>query len=197
MKIPRVITSILLVLIYLGIMNMLAGMYFADVNNVKSEYLLNKGRAQEALDYANQAISQNPMEPSYHRQRAKVRIVQAFGENETGLKDTYRDLALEDLNQAYQLNPINLATLRNNLPLYFYLISEDVNKDTTTVIDEEFAKVVKQYFSYIKDYTPNDVGVLVLVAKYEKRLWTDDYRETLGKIKLLRGDLLEWHPNLR
>ena len=68
----------------------------------------------------NKAIKSNENEPAYRRQKAKVLLAQKVlttGLNEKRLADS----ALESLRKAEALNPRNLTTLRNSIPLYYFL----------------------------------------------------------------------------
>jgi hypothetical protein len=49
---------------------------------------------------------------------------------------------------------------------------------------------------YKKVY-PNDLGLIVLFAKYEKKLeLRESYKESIERIKTLRPDILTWYPGL-
>jgi tetratricopeptide (TPR) repeat protein len=174
-------------LIYLFTLATLAKKFTADVFHVSSQANLKNSRIQKSLVRANDAIGLNPLEPEYYRQRAKIFIVL----NE-------KEQALADLATAYNLNPQNAATIRDSIPLYFFLASKDLSKPASPEnIDEEYIQIAQSYLEKVKQQYPNDVGVQITVAKYEKRLNLEENRsQTLHEIEHLRPDLLEWHPDL-
>ena len=106
-----------------------------------------------------------------------------------------KKLALNDLQTAQNLNPNNLVTLRNVVPLYYFLAIEDLEKPADGKnIDPEFIEATKDYFTMMHSYSPTDVGIYALLAKYEKRLGLNElYEQSVGRIKILRPDLLEWY----
>lgn len=161
--------------------------YSADVNYQSADDLFQENHASAALIKINESISQNPLEPEYYRQRAKIYILL-----------NNKESALSDLQTSYDLNPTNLATIRDNVPLYFFLANRDLSQPASLEnIDYDFLPIVQSYFMQTKEYFSNDAGVQIAVAKYEKRLGlTEDYEKSMKNIKSLRPDLLEWHPDL-
>lgn len=171
-----------------------SSVYFADVYSVRSEQNLNENNGVLALKYANKAVGLNGLEPLYLRRRAKVYIVlSALGDPE------YKMLALKDLEKAYQLNPTNLATIRNSVPLYYFLAMKDLNRTYEKEnIDPQFLPSAVKYFEQTSSVSPNDVGIYVLLAKYQNRLGIkQELEKSVARIKILRPDLLEWHESLR
>ena len=91
--------------------------------------------------------------------------------------------AIADLETAHRMNPRNLVVLRDSIPIYALLT--------------EYPERTAAAFKFLQKYLSDDVGVAVLLAKYEKNLGLDEsYKASLRRIKLLRPDLLEWHPDL-
>ena len=65
-------------------------------------------------------------------------------------------------------------------------------------IDQAFLPETKNFYEKIKNISPNDAGVYVLLAKYEKRLGlNDEYNASVKIVEELRPDLLEWHENFK
>ena len=104
-----------------------------------------------------------------------------------------------DIKKAIELNPLNLVTIRNSIPLYYFLAVKDVgNVSGIDNIDTEYLSTVKEFFQNTKYRYWNDAGVISTIAKYEKRLsFTNEYQESTKRISELRPDLLEWYPSFR
>jgi len=196
--IKRLIVIIPIIAISFTALRTFLGLYVADVYFEKSQDALQGRQLDKAIEFANLAVDRNPLEPNYYRGRAKVYIVSLLGLDE---KTAFliKNNALSDLQEAYKLNTHNLVTIRNVIPLYYFLAAKDLSKPASTDnVDERFLPVTRDFYRKIKDVSPNDVGVCVLLAKYEKRLGLmDDYEESIQKIKDLRPDLLQWNPSLR
>jgi tetratricopeptide (TPR) repeat protein len=175
-----------------------AKMYMADVFYKQSQRLADLGRIDRALQYSNTSVELNPLEPNYYRGRARVRIVMLAS---TTVVDAHpiKLQVLNDLETAVRLNPDNLVTLRNCVPLYYFLAAADLQKPgTPDNVDPAMLPEAIKFFSSVKLRFPNDVGVLTVIARYEKRLGlSEDYANTLARIRVLRPDLLEWHDSLR
>lgn len=183
---------------YLALMRAFALNYFADLNYERSQKLLTQSDVLGSLKFANASIKLNPMEPNYYKGRARVLIAATYsasGDKKKALKDT----ALNDLQMAYSLNPSNLVTIRNIIPLYYYLAVEDLSSPQGNAkVDEAFVPITQNFYSKVQNISPNDVGVYALLAKYEKRLnFNEEYNYALVKINNLRPDLLEWNENLK
>lgn len=171
--------------------------YTADINFKKSQRLISKKKVESALKNVDKAISKNPLEPKYYWGRAKILLTATAGESEE-IKKNLKEHALKDMKKAYALNENNLVTIRNLVPLYYFIAARDVNLPYgPDNIDENYLEVTKKYYKGIKNVSPNDAGVYTLLAKYEKRLNLDAaYEESINNIIQLRPDLLEWHPNI-
>jgi len=111
----------------------------------------------------------NKYEPTYYRYRAKQRLLEG---DKVG--------ALSDVEKAVAVNPKNLTTLRNIIPIYYFLnVSE-----------------TQEYFNYLKITYPNDLGILADIAEYEQKLnHMEDFRQTVQQAKSLRPDIVEWHKS--
>lgn len=192
----KIVPIVVVILIYLLSFSQFVKMYTADYYYRKSQLLISKKTTNEALTFATKAIEKNPLEPRYYWGRAKVLLTVTASEKEES-KETYKDLAINDMETAYYLNENNLVTIRNLIPLYYFLAIDDVSKSAeVNNIDENYVEITKEYYEKVKNVSPNDAGVYTLLAKYEKRLgWEEKYKESINKIEGLRPDLLEWHPN--
>jgi hypothetical protein len=147
--------------------------------------------------YIEKALSLNSKEPNYYRHRAKIYFSSTVNKTEKE-KTKLKDLAITDLETSFDLNTNNLATIRNNVPLYFFLANYELSEAASDAnVDNKYLPFTLKYFDYTKRYTPNDVGTFVATAKYEKRLnQQESYDKSIQNIKILRPDLLEWHPDL-
>jgi tetratricopeptide (TPR) repeat protein len=150
-----------------------------------------------ALNTINNAIKNNPNEPSYYRDRARIYLALSLRyPSDTTFIKTLKNVASSDLEYAIKLNPQNHTTLRNIVQLYYFLAVKDPYKGDQNV-DEDFIEKTKNYFNELKTAYPNDAGLYVSVAKYEKKLGLmQEYEDTITRIKVLRPDLLQWHPDL-
>ncbi len=155
--------------------------YIAELYYAGSKIYLDKGDLNKALEYSTKAVSLNSNEPAYLRQRAKVNLANKILLNNSELTAN----ALTDLQNAENLNPHNLATLRNQIPLYYYLVNDsDI-------------QITRNYFYKLKTTYKSDLGLLVDIAKYEKQLGLEqDFILTKDMISVLRPDILEWHEDL-
>jgi hypothetical protein len=197
-RIGKALTIILIISATGFLAKGLLGMYVADVYYERSQALISEGNIVTAAVYANEAILKNPLEPNYYRGRARVNIAQLINANQQE-KELIKLAALNDLKTAYDLNTNNLVTIRNAVPLYYFLAAKDLSQPGSSEnVDEKFLPVTRSFYQMTKRKFPNDVGVYVLVAKYEKRLGlTDDFNASLERIKQLRPDLLDWQESLR
>jgi len=192
----QVILLGLLWLFYLAVLFFLSKIYLADIYFKKSQALLNIGDEKNAFSYVNKAISLNPYEPNYYRGRAKVntiRLVAVASE-----EDVKKDI-LFDLQKAYSLNPTNLVTIRNSIPLYYFIAVRDLSVGPgASNVDEKYIDYTKEFFRAAKRNYWNDVGVISSLAKYEKKLGLKiEYEESLERIEFLRPDLPEWNESFR
>jgi len=174
------------------------GIYIADVHFEKSQNLLKDKEYESALFYANSAVQKNPLEPNYYRGRAKVYITSLVAVPE-GKVFAYKVLALTDLKKAYNLNPNNLVTVRNSIPLYYFLAAKNLSEPAgPDNIDSNFLPITNGFYQKIKNRFPNDVGFYTLLAKYQKRLnLIDGYSESADNIDELRPDLFDWYEGLK
>lgn len=189
---PKNIFIILLCVNYVLLMILFARMYLADVFYESSQNSFALQDYEEAEQFASRAVSLNPNEPAYLRHRAKALIMMSFSQNNA----VFKSQAYDDLISAYHLNPNNLATIRNSVPLLYFLSVKDYAIPATsgTNIDSNFFNLTKEYYANVKNISRNDVGIFVLLAKYEKKLGlVEEYMESLKNITNLRPDLLEWH----
>ncbi|HLB52047.1 hypothetical protein A3F07_03000 [candidate division WWE3 bacterium RIFCSPHIGHO2_12_FULL_38_15] len=190
--------SLFLIFIFFTAINSFYAKYTADVYFSNSEKLLEEFELEKALNNATLSIRNNPLEPNYYKQRAKVYLTMA-----AVLSDEYKSelkkSALDDMNTAYNINPDNLVTVRNLVPLFYFLsVREYTLNISEENIDRDFLPITKSYYEKIKNISPNDAGVYVLLAKYEKRLGlANEYNQSIKIVGELRPDLLEWHENFR
>jgi len=196
----KVLASILLITAYIFLNVQFTKQYLADTASKRSQKYFEQGNVQKALEYASKSVKLNPNEPFYHRTRAKTYILQTTGQN-IDISNPLKALALEDMLKARELNPQNLATLRGSVSLYYFLSLKDISSATKEVasdveIDPFYLGIMQYYYKSLVANYPTDVGVLALVSKYQKMLGlTFDYENTVGQIKVLRPDLLDWYLN--
>jgi len=178
------------------VMYKVLSLYRADVNFKKSQELIKVTEAKGALFYANKAVKLNPFEPNYYRGRAKINTT--FLVKNENLEKTKEDI-YSDLKRAESLNPYNLVTIRNSIPIYYFLAIKDLYIISgADNIDPNYIGPVSDFYKKAKSVYWSDVGVLLSVAKYEKRLgMLDEYEESASRIKELRPDILEWHELFR
>lgn len=181
---------------YIFIFYYLSSFFSADVDFKKSQKLIKEGSYDSALYYVNKAISKNPLEPKYYHGRAKVKSAFLVLEED---KSSVKKSIYEDLRKAEKLNPENLVTIRNSIPIYYLLAVGDFYLEPGREnIDENYINIVRDFFSRTKHSYWNDAGVVLSIAKYEKELGLDDeFEESRLRIKDLRPDLLEWHDLFR
>lgn len=172
-------------------------LYQADVEFVKSLNALSKYELETSMEKILNAIRKNPDEPNYYKQRARIYIADSVGQDK-GVEGNLKHVALNDLEKAISLNPKNLATQRDILPLYFFAASKDLTSPAgNSNIDKEFLPTTVDYFNKVKSDHPTDAGALVDVAKYENRLNLPQFENTKRQIEKLRPDLILWHESLR
>ena len=201
----RTVFTILIVSLYLYANILFGRQILADMFSKASDSYFEAGESQKALDYNNKSLGLNPNEPYYHRQRAKTYMLTLVGQPKDQV-DRIKALAYKDVLTAENLNPKNLATLRGNISLYYFLALKDLVDATTNPdqIDQEvsvpiptdphYLNLASDYYIKLSQDYPNDVGVQAQVAKYQKLLGLEDgYKESLKKVKDLRPDLLDWY----
>lgn len=195
--IKKLLLTLILTVSMLAVVRTFAKTYRADVQYKTARNLFESGRSIEALDEINKSIENNPNEPSYYRERAKIYL--ALGTNQgNDAKKELKTHAAADLNKAAQLNPNNLATIRNGTPVYYFLAVEELSEaESLENIDPQYSKLVTEYLQKYKKTYANDLGMQVLIAKYEKKLGlNENFNSTIENIKNLRPEILEWHPDL-
>lgn len=168
-------------------------MYIADVEYKRARNSVENGRFEQAYKYIQKAIENNSLEASYYRERARVYIGMQLGQN-TDTVNALKDLAFADLQKSINLNPNNLASIRNALPYFYFLAIKDTNKPADpNNLDEKYLRIAQDFFIENELKYSTDVGTLVDIATYEKKLFlTRNYEETRELIKQLRPDILEW-----
>lgn len=180
----RTIAIFVISIFYLVFVKKFASLYLADVYYAASRHELEDGQLGEAGDHIIKAIKLNAKEPAYFRQRAKILLATMIWVDDG---DEIRESTLDDLEKAQELNPHNLATLRNSIPLYYFLAADD---------EQTYVPVTRDYYKELKDVYQNDLGMYADVARYEKRLGLEDeFENTKQKARELRPDVLEWHES--
>jgi len=177
--------SLLLVLgAYLYLVGKFFNFYMADMYFASSKNLLTQGQLKQSADHIIKAVRFNQYEPAYRRQKAKVLLATTILQDQEDVKGT----VLKELLTAQELNPKNLATLRNVVPLYYLLAMK------ADGIDQEYVSVAQNYYRSLKNTYPNDLGVFSEVGASEKKLGlTDDYSYTYEQAMKMRQDLVSWH----
>lgn len=191
----KIIFLTLLTIGYFFTVNKFFKLYLADVYANMSGAYLSNGEFSKAVDYSSRAIKNNPEEPSYYRVKAKVLLANLILQDEREQKETKKEV-LNDLIKAQSLNGKNLATLRNSIPLYYFLAVKDLEQPVTeNNLDQDYLPVTQNYYQDLKVKYPNDLGLLTDLADYEKKLFLlQDYQETVNMVETLRPDVLQWHP---
>lgn len=189
---------ILIILIWVGtfkLWSLLWNIYSADHLYIKSQQYLTKGDIEMANRLVDKAIEQNSNEPNYYRGKAKILIVKS-GYSKDLVTEKSKDEILSVLEKSVELNPHNLVTLRNSIPLYYFLLAQEASVGAE--YQEKYLNVVRGFYSKLKTDYVHDAGVVSAIAKYEKKLGLkSDYQESVEIIKKLRPDLLEWNDSFR
>lgn len=183
----KILKILVITIIYISLLKIFWLTFNADKSYIGSQRSLKESNFTRALFLANQSIKNNKNEPRYYYGRAKVYLAI---KNKGG--------AVLDLEKAEKINRKNLVTLRNIVPIYYFLSINDLIKPGSEAnLDEKYFQTTKNFYSSLKNYSPTDVGINVLLAKYERSLqMTVELNESLEIIKNLRPDLLDWHPSL-
>lgn len=184
------ILILLLIITYFFSLKNFSKIYSADLYYKDSQRQLALRKEKTALVKAQIAISLNPNEPRYRLGTAKIFL---SSQNENSKPET-----LENLKKAYDLNPKNLVTIRNSIPLYYLIAIKDIyKKPGKDNIDKKYLEIVKSFFKDTKKKYPNDVGVYVLIAGYERSLeFDEEHKNSIERIRILRPDLLQWYEGL-
>ncbi|MBI2414718.1 hypothetical protein HYV31_02670 [candidate division WWE3 bacterium] len=185
----KIFGKILVSVIYLFALYFFTCHILAELAYNTSQSYTTKIKLTEALNYANKSLNYNSHEPKYFYNKAKILL----------LLETPKVETLNNLVIAQNLNPKNVVTLRNSLPLYYFLTLKNLQDagSKTENFDKWYFEKTKTFISSLKKAYPNDAGIIVLAAKYEKKLGlTKEYGESINAVGILRPDLLKWHPDL-
>ena len=166
-------------------------MYLADIYFASSKNFLSEGNLIKSSDHIVMATRFNNYELAYKRQKAKVLLATLAWQEDSEVKEK----VLEELKEAQELNPKNLATLRNIIPLYYLLSVNDVEEFSGEEnVDSNYIEETRKFFIALKEDYPNDLGVYADVAEYEKKLGlTEDYSFTREKAMKMRPDIVDWY----
>jgi len=169
--------------------------YSADKFSVQATDFLKEGEYERALGLINNAVDLNPSEPSYYRTRSLVYLTAGFLEKDVNKRTEDKKNAYTDLQKSLALNPDNLVTERNLVPVYYFLANNNPESAPGAQNhDPEFINAAKDFFRMLKSKYSKDAGVISLVAEYERKLGlTDEYEKSKEMIRSLRPDLLEWY----
>lgn len=189
----KIINQTIVIALYILCSIFIGRIYRADVYAKKSEIALKQLEIDDSLTYARKAAKLNPNEPYYQRAYGKALLTKSLNNK------AYKSQVLNAVKKAEKLNGINLATLRNNVPIYYYLALEDITskKKANNNIDTYYYKEAERYFKQVKTSYPDDLGVAVLIAKHELLLgMTAEHAKSIENITRLRPDILNWYQGL-
>ena len=192
----KLLISLIIVLYGLSLFIFIS-VYRADVSYKKARDSVAERSPAKGLEFINKAIEINSMEPAYYRERARIYLVISANRDREAVR-VLKNTALEDLRTAHFLNPGNVVTTRNSIPLYYFLSAGDLTEAAGPEnVDYRFVPYTKEFYRYAKTVSSNDVGIYVALAKYENRLgFSNELAESTEKIRLLRPDLFDWHESL-
>ena len=178
--------------LYIFFVGKILGVYVADLYQTQSRVYLEDNQTAEALKASNKAISYNRYEPAYLRQKVKVLLAQKIVADSARVD--IEDKILKDLIKARELNPKNLATLRNSIPLYYFWVGNaSLDRENPEYHEEKISSARTQY-EVLKNTYNNDLGMIVDIAKYEKKLeMAEDYSVSYELAKGLRPDIVDWY----
>ncbi|MFC1755773.1 hypothetical protein ACFLZK_00050 [Patescibacteria group bacterium] len=181
--------------IYLFLVGRFLNTYLADVYFASSKNYLSEGNLIKSSDHIIMATRFNTYEPAYKRQKAKVLLATLVWQENREVKEK----VLEELIKAQDLNPKNLATLRNIIPLYYLLSVKDVEKvGSCSNIDDGYVLETTDFYSALKKSYPNDLGVFTDIAEYEKKLGLmHDYNNTYDQAMKMRPDIVDWYGSFK
>lgn len=176
----------------------LLGLTVAENYHKLSLTELNNRNYERSVEFADKAIRYNQKEPVYFIDRAKSRLgLLAQKQMQEGPEDYVEDKEdiLRDLETAYELNPENVVTKRNSVPIYYYLAIKDYsNSLQEKTIDDNYIDIAADFYNVFINEYPSDLGVVAQAAGYQRNLGLDDdYGRSLEKIKELRPDIIEWY----
>jgi tetratricopeptide (TPR) repeat protein len=188
--------------VFIVLLSQLRKTYKADVYFEKSQTFLEQSDIEEAELNIKKALELNPKEPNYWRGSAKIKIYMlsyytAFENPDEEKSMQLRNSAYNDLNTAQELNPKNLVTLRNSVPLMFYIsLKQPAEQPSEENIESSYREITKKFYESVKRKYSTDAGVIALIASYEKRLGLNkEYEESKERAKYLRPDIIEWHKS--
>ncbi|MFA6981529.1 MAG: O-antigen ligase family protein [Patescibacteria group bacterium] len=190
-RLPKITGLIFIPLTFL-IMYKALTYYSADVDLVMSMTKFKENKLDLSLSYITKAVKKNPNEPNYPKQAARIYTAKSAESPEA------KALALENIEKAYALNPGNLATKRDVIPLYFFLAVRDIKlPEGSDNTDSKYLPIAVNYFATLKNEYPTDAGTLVDIARYEKRIDLESYEKTREMVENLRPDIITWHESFR
>lgn len=186
------------ILLYLVFLYGTIRIFLADINYVAARENIRVGKADIALNHIEKAILYNKNEPRYFLELGKIYTAIAAGKDLNLTKKTKAN-AIAALEHARKLNPKNLLVLRNSIAVYYFLAFNDISTTADlSKVDKEYLKITKKYFQEVKSTYKNDLGVIVLIAPFEKNLGLEEeFDKSIQAIKLIRPDILEWYPPIR
>lgn len=180
------IYHLIIIGIYLYINILFAKYFIADIASKQSNIYLEKKLVQKSYKLALFSTQLNPKEPLYQRQIARIYIIK----NE-------KTKAYTHMQNAYNLNPKNLATIKGLIPLYYFLSLKNTQETATPIYDDYYLHSAKNFYIQVSNAYPKDVGLQTQIAKYQKLLnLNKDLETTKEKIQSLRPDLLDWYIKL-
>lgn len=197
MKFAKVAAIILIwVVVFLGIRT-LSQMYRADTYMTAEKENVLEERYNLAIKKINKSVELNYFEPNYHKEKARTLLVQQLDVNSKGERSTLKDRAYDEMKIAVGLNSNNLVTLRNLVPLYYFLAIENLDKPANASnLDEKYWPIAQTYFDELKTKYSTDAGVISIIAGYEKKLnFNKGYEKSVEMIRRLRPDLLDWYSS--
>lgn len=188
-------SAILVIFLYVGLGFAVLRFFIADMFDYASDLAIKAGRVSDSVSYSQTSLDLNPWEASYYKTYAQSLLYKSV---DLEHRKEYKSLALQNLDKAISLNPQNLATLRNTLPVYYYLVVDDLTQPIrASNLDPDYLVTYIDRSQSLQKYVPTDAGVLVILAGHYKKLGlTDLYNQTREKIEVLRPDLLNWYPTL-
>ena len=116
--------------VYLLFISTIFDVYRADLKAVNSKEVLGAGDSAEAYILAQEAVALNPYRPYYYKNRAQVLLI-SFMAADAVPPEEIKEQIFNDLQKSLVLNPENLASLRNNIPLYYYLALENLSVENS------------------------------------------------------------------
>ena len=145
---------LLLVIIYFFITRAFVRMYSADTDYSKGQELLGDRETSLAFNKASLAIEKNPIEPLYYEGRAKALILMSSHQDAEIVRNL-KSLAFSDMQRAYDLNSKNLVTIRNLVPIYYFLAQKDITAPPSADnVDPLWVNEVQSFYEVNKKNNP-------------------------------------------